>query len=68
MQDWNGKTWIRASQGHSIAQVEDDMMWDRSNAEDWDPHDEVVHGTYLDKFLSIRTQGLKKMGRNHVHL
>ncbi|CAE7503813.1 trpt1 [Symbiodinium sp. CCMP2592] len=68
MQDWNGKTWIRASQGHSIAQVADDMMWDKSKVEDWDPQDEVVHGTYLDKFLSIRTQGLKKMGRNHVHL
>ncbi|CAJ1353473.1 unnamed protein product, partial [Effrenium voratum] len=28
----------------------------------------VVHGTYLRHWLKIRSEGLRKMSRNHIHL
>jgi putative RNA 2'-phosphotransferase len=54
------KTMIRASQGHSIS-VDLDI-------EAVIPPDFLYHGT-VDKFLeAIKTQGLQKMTRQHVHL
>jgi putative RNA 2'-phosphotransferase len=51
---------IRANQGHSI-QVE-------LNLQKQIPPDLLYHGT-IEKFLpAIQTEGLKKMGRQHVHL
>jgi putative RNA 2'-phosphotransferase len=53
-------TMIRANQGHSI-QVE-------LNLQTQMPPVLLYHGT-VEKFLpSIQTEGLKKMGRQHVHL
>jgi putative RNA 2'-phosphotransferase len=58
---FNGdKTKIRASQGHSIA-VE-------LNLNQTEPLAYLYHGT-VEKFLSdIKSQGLQKMSRQHVHL
>jgi len=54
------KTKIRASQGHSIA-VE-------LNLNQAEPLAYLYHGT-VEKFLSaIKSQGLQKMSRQHVHL
>ncbi|WP_316827705.1 RNA 2'-phosphotransferase [Pedobacter miscanthi] len=54
------KTKIRASQGHSIA-IE-------LNLNETEPLEYLYHGT-VEKFLSdIKTQGLQKMSRQHVHL
>ena len=54
------KTKIRASQGHSIA-VE-------LNLNQTEPLAYLYHGT-IEKFLSdIKSQGLQKMTRQHVHL
>lgn len=54
------KTRIRASQGHSIP-VE-------LNLNETEPLEYLYHGT-VEKFLSdIKTQGLQKMSRQHVHL
>jgi putative RNA 2'-phosphotransferase len=54
------KTRIRASQGHSIA-VE-------LNLNQAEPLAYLYHGT-IEKFLSdIKSQGLEKMTRQHVHL
>lgn len=54
------KTRIRANQGHSIA-VE-------LNLNESEPLACLYHGT-VEKFLSdIKSQGLKKMSRQHVHL
>ncbi|TCD20337.1 RNA 2'-phosphotransferase [Pedobacter psychrodurus] len=54
------KSKIRANQGHSIA-VE-------LNLNEAEPLAYLYHGT-VEKFLSgIKTQGLQKMGRQHVHL
>ncbi|RBQ08897.1 RNA 2'-phosphotransferase [Pedobacter miscanthi] len=54
------KTRIRANQGHSIP-VE-------LNLNETEPLEYLYHGT-VEKFLSdIKTQGLQKMSRQHVHL
>ncbi len=54
------KTKIRANQGHSIA-IE-------LNLNETEPLEYLYHGT-VEMFLSdIKTQGLQKMGRQHVHL
>jgi putative RNA 2'-phosphotransferase len=55
-----GKTRIRASQGHSIS-IE-------LNLNEAEPLEYLYHGT-VEKFLSdIKAQGLQKMSRQHVHL
>ncbi len=54
------KTRIRASQGHS---VEVDLQYEAI-----EPLEFLFHGT-VDKFIeSIRTSGLQKMSRTHVHM
>lgn len=54
-------TKIRASQGHSVRSVDLDLPAVK-------PPDQLFHGT-VEKFLhAIRTEGLQKMARNHVHL
>lgn len=54
------KTRIRANQGHSV-EVELEL-------EAAEPPERLFHGT-VERFLgSIRTEGLKKMNRHHVHL
>ncbi|SDG49763.1 putative RNA 2'-phosphotransferase [Pedobacter terrae] len=54
------KTKIRANQGHSIS-IE-------LNLDEAEPPAYLYHGT-VEKFLpDIKTQGLQKMGRQHVHL
>jgi len=54
------KTRIRANQGHSIS-IE-------LNLDEAEPLEYLFHGT-VEKFLSdIKTHGLQKMSRQHVHL
>ena len=54
------KTRIRASQGHS---VEVDLQYEAI-----EPLEFLFHGT-VDKFIeSIKTSGLQKMSRTHVHM
>jgi putative RNA 2'-phosphotransferase len=55
-----GRTRIRASQGHSVAV---DLQLEARQ-----PPERLYHGT-VEKFLpAIRVEGLRKMNRNHVHL
>jgi putative RNA 2'-phosphotransferase len=54
------KTMIRASQGHSI-EVELDLKIVA-------PPDFLYHGTVAKYLTAIRSEGLKKMSRQHVHL
>jgi putative RNA 2'-phosphotransferase len=54
------KTKIRACQGHSI-----DVDLDLKEIA---PPAFLFHGTQTDSLNSIKTDGLKKMKRNHVHL
>lgn len=52
---------IRALQGHSIPGIEPDL-------EECIPPGILYHGTSSRFLQSIWKEGLKKMGRNHVHL
>ncbi len=52
---------IRALQGHSIPGIEPDL-------EECIPPEVLYHGTSSRFLQSIWKDGLKKMGRNHVHL
>lgn len=60
----NGELLIRANQGHSIPLAELELVEVRDSAE----CPVVLHGTYLKHWPSIQLEGLKKMGRNHIHL
>eukprot|EP00928_Gymnodinium_smaydae_P033409 TRINITY_DN23940_c0_g1_i2.p1 TRINITY_DN23940_c0_g1~~TRINITY_DN23940_c0_g1_i2.p1 ORF type:complete len:201 (+),score=38.41 TRINITY_DN23940_c0_g1_i2:72-605(+) len=68
---WSGdELKIRATQGHTMNVVNDSMHQRITRASDvvaW-PDTEVVHGTFLDAWDSIRAEGLRTMGRQHVHL
>ena len=56
---------IRASQGHSITNVQTNDLLEKIN----DPfrYREVVHGTFHEPLALIMKGGLNKMGRNHIH-
>ncbi|KAI2657074.1 tRNA 2'-phosphotransferase 1 [Labeo rohita] len=62
----DGRLQIRANQGHSV-QVTDLEL--RAVAPD-DPNypKEAVHGTYMKHWPSIRSQGISRMKRTHIHL
>lgn len=54
---------IRANQGHTmeVDDLELDPITDHSDAP------VVVHGTYSECWELIKTQGLSRMSRNHIH-
>lgn len=54
------RTQIRASQGHS---VEVELGYEQQ-----DPPEMLYHGTSPTLLTVIRNEGLRKMGRHHVHL
>ena len=59
---------IRANQGHSIAIIKSDLLLKELSAEDLMALPMIVHGTNKiawDNF--IKTQGLSRMKRNHIH-
>uniref|UniRef100_A0A0B6Y796 2'-phosphotransferase n=1 Tax=Arion vulgaris TaxID=1028688 RepID=A0A0B6Y796_9EUPU len=58
-----GRLKIRANQGHSL-EVNDLDLEPITDASDYPI---VIHGTYLRPFKLIKKEGLKRMGRNHVH-
>jgi len=58
--------WIKARQGHSIKTVQLELK--PITSIDDIPSRITVHGTNLQAWSSIRTQGLSKMKRNHIHL
>jgi 2'-phosphotransferase len=59
---------IRANQGHSIPGIDPDRLLTRITPEDLVGTPVVVHGTNADAWEKhIRTEGLKRMKRNHIH-
>ncbi|CAG8770087.1 4130_t:CDS:2, partial [Acaulospora morrowiae] len=54
---------IRANQGHSmeVKELELEKITDPAQIP------EVIHGTYVRYWKNIRSQGLSKMNRNHIH-
>ncbi len=60
------KTYIRANQGHSGA-VANAISSDELLIELTEPIQGCLHGTYERAWQVIQTEGLKPMGRKHVH-
>ncbi|KAK2145403.1 hypothetical protein LSH36_685g02020 [Paralvinella palmiformis] len=58
-----GRLKIRANQGHSI-EVDDLEL---TPVTDTSQYTDVIHGTYMKYWPSIRSEGLKRMGRTHIH-
>jgi 2'-phosphotransferase len=61
----DGLLYIKATQGHSIELKDLALKPVKSLAEI--PTRIVVHGTYMKHWPSIKTQGLCRMKRNHIH-
>lgn len=55
--------WIRATHGHSDPRIAEQVL----NAPLTQPLSVLVHGTYIDRVPAILKEGLKSMGRRHVH-
>lgn len=55
--------YVRANQGHSMS-VEIEMK----EITETDQIDQCIHGTYYAAWNSIKTQGLSRMGRQHIHM
>jgi 2'-phosphotransferase len=60
----NGRTLIRADQGHSIPGLTELELKRVTSAGEYPV---VVHGTYYDAWRVIKSEGLHRMGRNHIH-
>jgi len=58
---------IRANQGHTIKNIDPDLLLTRISTEDLACMPAIVHGTYKSAWESILKQGLKRMSRNHIH-
>ena len=57
---------IRANQGHSIDIVNSEQLLTKINNPSAIPI--CVHGTYFKAWKSIKTSGLNRMKRNHIHM
>ena len=58
----NGVLKIKANQGHSISDVDQLSLKVVKN-----PTFDIVHGTYYKHWRRIKTEGLSRMNRNHIH-
>lgn len=62
----DGRVQIRANQGHTVQVPQLELR--AIKFDDPDCPRDAVHGTYLQHWPSIRSQGLKRMKRTHIHL
>ncbi|KAI7853531.1 phosphotransferase KptA/Tpt1 [Circinella umbellata] len=58
------KWMIRANQGHSLKNIVDQEQLLERIVE---PYETVIHGTLLKKWEIIKTSGLSRMNRLHIH-
>lgn len=65
LKEESGKLFIRANQGHSIKSVDSEQLLTLVTSPSQIPV--CVHGTYERFMSSIWREGLKRMGRNHIH-
>lgn len=57
---------IRANQGHSIKGIQCHELLTKISPDEISDIN-IIHGTYYSAWDKIRTEGLKKMNRNHIH-
>ena len=62
----DNKLLIRANQGHSIAIINEEKLLTKINDPTSIPI--CVHGTYIKAWNIIKTKGLSRMKRNHIHM
>lgn len=62
----NNVYYIRANQGHS-GKVAECIKEDQLLEKIINPLPMIVHGTTKDAWIIIKKEGLKKMGRSHIH-
>jgi 2'-phosphotransferase len=62
----NSQYYIRANQGHSI-EVASKIKQEELLTKLTEPLENVLHGTTYEKYKLIKTSGLKKMERSHIH-
>ncbi len=60
----DGLFYVRANQGHSMRAIEVEMT---EITIEKNLVDQCIHGTYYKAWDLIKTQGLSKMNRQHVH-
>lgn len=53
---------IKANQGHSISKISELTLKVLDSAEF-----DIIHGTYFKYWTTIKTEGLSRMRRNHIH-
>lgn len=53
---------IRANQGHSIKEINELALRLVEN-----PDFDIIHGTYSEHWQKIKSKGLSRMQRNHIH-
>lgn len=63
----DGVEYIRANQGHTIATIRDECLLETIPPDDWKSIEDCYHGTYTKFLERIKRDGLKSMGRNHMH-
>ncbi|KAK3280675.1 hypothetical protein CYMTET_11495 [Cymbomonas tetramitiformis] len=61
----DGIAYIRANQGHTMCEVDEERLLDVVKSPEEIPT--CVHGTYRKFWDAIRTEGLCRMQRNHIH-
>ena len=67
MAEIDGVKFIRANQGHTLKDVESTDLKVIEHFEDG-PAGKIIHGTTQQAWQSIKTTGLNKMKRNHIHM
>lgn len=65
----SGKNLIRANQGHSFTFIEDEKLLNKVKIDNNSDFIQriIIHGTYLDKWKTIKECGLNRMSRSHIH-
>ena len=61
----NGEVFIRANQGHSIKEVKDEDLL--TPLTDPTRYPTIIHGTNKSSWKLIKSRGLYRMNRNHIH-
>ncbi|XP_018017777.1 tRNA 2'-phosphotransferase 1-like isoform X2 [Hyalella azteca] len=64
LKEEENKLYIRANQGHSLKNVQVDLEELTSST----IPEILIHGTYEQYWSSIKSQGLSRMTRQHIHL
>ena len=68
LKETDGVFWIRANQGHSIKDIQADLLLRPLTTEEMsDPFLLIIHGTTKNAWENIKNEGLSRRERNHIH-